>query len=96
MSVVVNAHFKAKDDQYEKLIATLQAILPDTAKFAGAELISCMANPAEKYVIVHEVWDRKESQEAYIAWRTERGDVDALVAMLRDPPVFEVQEHVPF
>ena len=96
MSVVINLHLKAKEDQYETLHQTLIAILPDTAKYAGAELISCMANPADKSFIVHEVWDQKSSQEAYMAWRAERGDVDKLVTMLREAPVFEELEHMPF
>ena len=48
MSVVFEATFKAKDDTYDELHATLTAILPDTAKYEGAELISCSADPADK------------------------------------------------
>ena len=96
MSIVINLHLKAKEDQYETLHQTLVAILPDTAARDGAELISCMANPGDKSFIVHEVWDQKSSQESYIAWRAERGDVDKLVSMLREPPVFEELEHMPF
>lgn len=96
MSVVVVATFKAKDDQYQKLVDTMKAILPDTAKFQGAELISCASDDATKTVQVWEVWDKIESQQAYIAWRTERGEVDALVAMLREPPSFDPMAHVVF
>lgn len=94
MSIVINAHFKAKDDQFETLCATMKAILPDTAARDGAELISCMADAGTKTVVVHEIWDRKESQEAYLAWRAERGDIEKLVAMLREPPEFVEMEHV--
>ena len=96
MSVVFAVTFKAKEDTYDGLHATLKAILPDTANFKGAKLISCSADPADKTFYVHEVWDSVESQEAYLAWRQERGDVDKLVAMLREAPSFDQQEHLTF
>ena len=96
MSVVFAVTFKAKEDTYDELHATLTAILPDTAAFKGAELISCSADPADKTIYVHEVWDSVDSQKAYLAWRQERGDVDKLVALLRDPPSFEEREHLTF
>jgi len=78
------------------LHATLKAILPDTAKFKGAELISCSADPTDKTFYIHEVWESAESQQAYLAWRQERGDVDKLVALLREAPSFEEHEHLAF
>ena len=48
MSIVINLHLKAKEDQYDTLHGVLTAILPDTAAREGAELISCMADPENK------------------------------------------------
>ncbi|MFK7945918.1 MAG: putative quinol monooxygenase [Paracoccaceae bacterium] len=96
MSVVVNVTFKAKDDQYQALYDTLVAILPDTAGYKGAELISCAADADDKSFHVHEVWDSIESQQAYLGWRSDRGDVEKLVAMLREPPEFKQEEHLVF
>ena len=94
MSVVVILTAKAKDDQYETLVETFKAILPDTAARDGAELIRACADPADKAVKVYEVWDRIESQNAYIQWRAERGDLAKLATLLREDPVFEVLEDV--
>lgn len=94
MSVVVILTAKAKEGQYETLVSTFKAILPDTAARDGAELIRAAADPGDQAVKVYEVWDRIESQKAYIQWRAERGDLDKLGAMLREPPVFEVLEDV--
>jgi quinol monooxygenase YgiN len=96
MSVVVQLTLKAKEDQYDTLVGTMKAILPDTAKYDGAELISCSADPATKTVMIWEVWDKIESQQAYFAWRTGRGEIDALVGMLREPPQVDEMEHVAF
>ena len=96
MSVVVNATFKAQPEKYQTLYDTLVAILPDTAKREGAELISCAANPDDNSFVVHEVWTSVEAQQAYLGWRAERGEIAALVAMLREPPIFETLEHLQF
>ena len=94
MSICVVATFKAKDETFEDLKATFKAILPDTAAFEGAELISSAAVEADKSVVVWEIWDKIESQQAYMGWRTERGDVETLMGMLREPPTFERSEHI--
>ena len=97
MSVVIDLHLKAKDQEnYDKLYGTLQAILPDTAKYDGAQLISCSANPDDLTFIVHEVWETAEHQQKYIGWRQERGDVDVLVSMLAEPPNFVQRQHLDF
>ena len=95
MAIVIDLHLKAKDhENYEALYKTLQAILPDTAAYEGAQLISCSANEADMTFIVHEVWDTHEHQQAYINWRQGRGDVDKLVSMLGEPPNFVQREHL--
>ena len=94
MSVVVMLTLKAKEDQYDQLCATMKAILPDTAARDGAELIRAGGDDKTKTVTVYEEWDRIESQEAYMAWRTERGDIDTLVSMLREPPKVDVLTHL--
>lgn len=94
MTVVVMLTLKAKEDQYDQLCATMAAILPDTAKRDGALLIRAGGDAGSKTVTVYEEWDRIESQQAYMAWRTERGDIDTLVAMLREPPQVDVLSHI--
>jgi len=97
MAVVIDLHLEAKDQvNYEKLHATLTAILPDTAAYEGAHLVSCSADPESMTFIVHEVWESLEHQQAYIAWRAEGGEIDALVAMLGEEPKFVQREHLSF
>ena len=96
MSVVVNAVFRAKDERFEDLVAYMASILPDTAKYEGAELVSCYADPDDRTLVVHEVWAEKANQEAYLGWRSETGAVAKIVDMLREPPVFEDRVLVKF
>ena len=94
MSVTVMLTLKAKDDMFDQLVGTMKAILPDTAARDGAELISAAADAANKQVVIYELWDKIESQQAYMGWRTERGDIDKLVALLREPPQVDVLDHI--
>lgn len=89
MSVTVVLTLKAKPGTYADLAATMAAILPDTAARDGAELIRAAGDPETETVIVHEIWDRIESQQTYLAWRAERGDLETLGRMLREPPKFD-------
>jgi quinol monooxygenase YgiN len=94
MSIVVLLTAKAKEDQYDNLVTTMKTILPDTAARDGAEMICAAANPEDKSVIVYEVWDKPENQQAYLKWRAERGDLEKLAALLREPPTFEKLDQV--
>lgn len=94
MSVVVILTLKAKDESWDQLKSTLQAILPDTAAYEGAELIRAAADEATKTCTVYEVWDKIESQKAYLAWRDGRGELAALGQMLREPPDFAERAHL--
>ena len=89
MSVVVMLTLKAAEGRYQELAGLMKAILPDTAARAGAELIRAAGDPATGTVTLYEEWDHLESQQAYMAWRTERGDIAKLVSMLREPPKVE-------
>ncbi len=94
MSVTVMLTLKGKDDMFETRESTMRAILPDTAARDGAELISAASDAGTRTVIVYELWDKIESQQAYMAWRTERGDIDKLVSLLREPPQVDVLSHI--
>ena len=89
MSIVVTLTLKAAEGRYEELAKVMQAILPDTAARPGAELIRAAGDAASRTIIVYEEWDCLESQQAYMAWRTERGDLNDIGPMLGAPPNFE-------
>jgi len=96
MSVVVVLELKCKDETYEGMKGTMTAILPDTAKFAGCEALHAASDDATKTVWLYEVWDQIESQQKYMGWRTERGEIEGLMAALREPLEPRVMDVVPF
>jgi quinol monooxygenase YgiN len=58
------------------------AMLPDTASFPGCRSLRGVRHkddPARLLLI--ERWDSEEDYAKYLAWRTERGDVDRVAAM---------------
>ncbi|MEM8755214.1 MAG: hypothetical protein AAGF90_19810 [Pseudomonadota bacterium] len=86
MSVVVMLTLKTQDDQYDALVAVMKEALPETAAYAGAELIRMAGDPQTKTLTLYEVWDKLESQQAYMGWRTETGFIDKIGPMLAAPP----------
>lgn len=95
MTVVINLHLKAKNQKnYDALYKSLKAMLPDTASYDGARLISCSADAENMTFIVHQIWESLNHQQTYLGWRQERGDVDTLVSMLGEPPRFIQHEHL--
>ena len=89
MSIVILQTFKAVEGRYAELAGALTAMLPDTAARAGAEFVHAAGDAAAGVVTIYEQWDRAESLQAYVAWRTENTDVSALMALLESPPKIE-------
>ena len=96
MSIIVQLTVTAPPEKYQQLYDTFVAILPDTAKAAGAIHISCAADPENNSLRVWEIWEKVEDQQAYMQWRQDRGDLEKLGALMAKPPVFETMEHLIF
>jgi len=87
MSVVVLLHIPFEESKADEHKAALKAMLPDTRARKGALKIHLMEDedqPAD--VVLYEEWETRADHEAYMGWRTERGDMEALGAMLRGAP----------
>ncbi len=96
MSVVVILELKVKDEAYEGMQKGLASILPDTAKFEGCQALHASTDDATKTIMLYEVWDRIESQQKYMGWRQERGELDGLLAALREPLEPRIMNVLPF
>lgn len=96
MAYVVNLVITAKPESFADLTAYMAEILPDTAKYEGAQVITCYTDPDTHTLTVHEIWDSKDHQQAYLKWRVETGVVDKIGTMVAGPPAFNEFAHVPF
>lgn len=94
MSVVVLLTLKAKPEAFEGLKSGLAQTLTETIAFKGCLGVHACADPETHSLVLYERWEDKSAQEAYIAWRTERGDMDGMGAALREPPLFETRDEV--
>lgn len=87
MSVNVVLEVQAKPESIEKLKSTLENILPDTRAFDGCISVQVTSNQDEPLnLVLLEVWESRQKNEKYLAWRTETGAFEVLGAMLSQPP----------
>ncbi|MEH6502374.1 MAG: antibiotic biosynthesis monooxygenase [Cycloclasticus sp.] len=87
MSVDVILELQVGLENREELLSFFAAILPDTRAFQGCQSVVITSNEDDLHnIVLLEKWDSRSDQESYMGWRTERGDIDKLVALLSAPP----------
>ena len=91
MSVIVLLTLKTKPNAYEEFGDILKNILADTASF-GCEGIYACGDSENHTFLLYESWASTENQQEYMKWRQERGDLDVLGTMLREPPILETRD----
>jgi quinol monooxygenase YgiN len=87
MAITVLLEIRTQPDKADDMVQWMHDNLPDTRARQGAgkmELIVDQDDPT--HMVVYEIWDSKADQEAYVAWRAERGDIEVLGGMLVAPP----------
>ena len=86
MACQVLLEFRVKDGCHDKLKQHFKQILPDTRDYEGCislYMIQDVENPSQ--IMVVEQWETRQQYEKYLAWRTERGDVEVLESMWESP-----------
>lgn len=94
MAIVVLLFLSPAEGKFRTVKTAMQQTLPDTRAFAGFLGIWACADERENEILVYERWLDLESQQAYMAWRRERGDLDRMAPLLAAPPRFETREDV--
>lgn len=87
MACQVILELRTKEDCADKARSWFKSVLPDTREFDGCIGLYLVKNQDDplNFVII-EQWDTRAQYEKYLAWRTERGDIDALVDMIDGEP----------
>ncbi|RYD86688.1 MAG: hypothetical protein EOP61_37025 [Sphingomonadales bacterium] len=76
--VTVTLELVIKPEAADAMFAAMAAMVPDTAKRPGFRALRTVRHKDEpNRAIIIEQWDREEDYHAYMAWRTERGDMEA-------------------
>ncbi len=87
MACVVLLEIQLKEECVDQLKSAWKEMFPDTRTFDGCIDIYAtqdLDNPTTVYAV--EQWESRQHHEKYLAWRTERGDLDAFGAMIAGEP----------
>ena len=96
MSVDVILDLQVSPENREELLSVFTAILPDTRAYKGCQSVVVTSNEDDVHnIALLEKWDQRSDHESYMAWRTERGDIDKLVSLLLSPPAVRYLTTVP-
>ncbi len=88
-NVVMLANLTIKPEKLEEFLDYTVENLKVSRSYAGNiefDILIDEANPNS--VLFYEVWESKEAQQAYMAWRVQAGDLTILLSFLADTPKF--------
>lgn len=86
MSVRVTLELHLRPDAVDLVIQGLEDQLRDTRGFDGCEEISVVRSQDDpNTLLVLELWATRAHHEAYVRWRTDRGDMDGIAALSTAP-----------
>ena len=87
MSVKITLELRLKPEVVDEFYKNLPATLDETRAFGGCIQIGAYSHSEDVgRVIVLEEWESAEAYQAYLAWRTETGFMDALGGLIAAPP----------
>ena len=87
MSTAVTIDLSIAPERVTEFLAFIKEIAPDTRAYAGCQLFDIWTDQDKPgRVLFYELWDSRDHQEKYLAWRTETGLMDKLGPFLTAPP----------
>ncbi|MEM7543140.1 MAG: antibiotic biosynthesis monooxygenase [Pseudomonadota bacterium] len=87
MACVVLLEINVKDEAIEGIKSGLGGMFPDTRAYEGnIDIYATQDQDNPNTIVMVEKWESRQHYEKYFAWRTERGDIDALGEALASPP----------
>jgi len=96
MSIDVILDLQVNPENREELLSVFTAILPDTRAYKGCQSVVVTSDEDDIHnIVLLEKWDQRSDHESYMAWRTERGDIDKLVSLLSSPPAVQYLTTIP-
>jgi quinol monooxygenase YgiN len=97
MAVMVSIEMKFKPETAEKMLQTMKAALVDTRGFEGCQELKSYYETDTHSLLLVEIWDSAEAQQAYMGWRVETGFIDQIGGDLAGPPIartFEIRDDI--
>lgn len=95
MTCTVLLEIRVKPEFVDGMAEGFKGLFPDTRSYEGNISIYAAQNDEDKqnFVMV-EVWESRAHYEKYLAWRTERGDIENLASMLEGEPSIRYFDHI--
>lgn len=85
--IKVTLTVKIRPEAVDGFCAALPEMIKDTAKRPGFRDICIVRHGTDPGTVMFiETWESEQSYHDYIAWRTERGDMDGMAAVVTSPP----------
>ena len=95
MSVLVLVEAQVKSEDVSDIKSYLAEILPDTRAYDGCQGIDVYFNTEDAgNMVMVEHWESRTHHEKYLAWRTETGVFDKIVAMFAGSPSMRYFERI--
>ena len=95
MSVKVVLEFQTTADQIDAVKSFLRSVFPDTRSYDGFESLTVHQNEDDPTsFLIWAQWATRANYEAYLAWRTETGVFEKLIAMLVGQPSIRILNNV--
>ena len=97
MAVMVTVEIKFKPEAAEKMLETMKAALVDTRAYEGCQELKSYYEADTHSLLMVEIWDSAEAQQAYMGWRVESGFANQIGADLAGPLVartFEIRDDI--
>ena len=87
MACTVILELNVKSDSADDVAESFKSTFPDTRSYDGCIDVYATRNQdnPDNFLLV-ETWESREKYEKYLSWRTERGDMDNLAAVLEGEP----------
>lgn len=88
--LVMLAELQVKPERLDEFLEYTVANLPVSRAHPGNLQFDMLLDAAEPTTVrFYEVWESAAAQQAYMAWRTDQGDLETLLALLAAPPKFK-------
>jgi len=95
MTCTVLLELHLKEECIDQIKAGFKGMFPDTRAYDGCiDIYATQDQDTPTTIIAVEKWETRQHYEKYLAWREERGDLDAVGEMLSEPPSIRYFDHL--
>jgi quinol monooxygenase YgiN len=93
--LIMLAELTVKPDRIDEFLDYTVANLQLSRSYPGNVTFEILTNETEpSKVIFYEVWESRQAQQAYMAWRVQAGDLTKLLSFLAAEPRFTALRNI--